>query len=73
MFPNEKTCFQKIKTRQELAEILEIPLNKMTYYAYSKNSFYTEFTIKKRDGKANRVILAPKKGLKIIQKKLQVL
>ena len=45
----------------------------MTYYAYSKNSFYTEFTIKKRDGKANRVILAPKKGLKIIQKKLQVL
>ena len=70
MFPNEKTCFQKIKTRQELAEILEIPLNKMTYYAYSKNSFYTEFTIKKRDGKANRVILAPKKGLKIIQKKI---
>lgn len=61
--------FCKIQTNEELAEVLGYPLKKLTFYAYSnRRDFYTEFVIKKRNGISNRVILAPEKGLKNIQK-----
>lgn len=66
--------FCKIQTKEELAEVLGFPVNKLTFYAYSNythpngRDFYTEFVIKKRNGISNRVILAPEKGLKDIQK-----
>lgn len=61
--------FCKIQTRKELAEVLGFPLSKLTFYAYSnERDFYTEFVIKKQNGISNRVILAPEKGLKDIQK-----
>lgn len=60
-----------IKTRNELADFLDIPRKKLTYILYVKgvDNLYKSFDIPKKNGD-NRHINAPTKDLKNIQKKL---
>lgn len=63
--------FYDIKTRNELAEFLDIPQKLLSYVLYVKgtNNFYTTFEIPKKNG-GIRKINAPSEQLKDIQKKL---
>ena len=60
-----------VKTRDELAIFLDIPLKILTHQLYINhpNSCYTSFEIKKKSG-GIRQIHAPKDGLKNIQRKI---
>lgn len=60
-----------IISRDELAFLLDIPLRKLTYVLYVEgvDNYYESFEIPKKNGKS-RVIHAPQKELKDIQKKL---
>ena len=60
-----------ISSNKELAALLGISVNKLTYYAYylAEESKYKTFNISKRNGGV-RVIEAPVKGLKDIQKSI---
>lgn len=60
-----------IKTKEELAGLLDIPIKKLTYILYVKkvDNMYTTFRIPKKNG-GERQINAPEKPLKFIQKKL---
>lgn len=62
-----------ISSNLELASLLKIPVSKLTYYAYhlADSEKYTAFEIKKRNG-SPRLIEAPIKGLKDIQKEVAV-
>lgn len=61
----------KIKTRNELADFLNVPRKKLTYILYIKkvDNLYTSFDIPKKSG-GFRHIHAPCKDLKFVQKKL---
>ncbi|NLK77580.1 MAG: RNA-directed DNA polymerase [Clostridiales bacterium] len=61
----------KIKTRNELADFLEVPRKKLSYILYVKgvDNLYTSFDIPKKNGES-RHIHAPQKDLKVVQKKL---
>ncbi|MCO3055253.1 RNA-directed DNA polymerase [Pseudomonas aeruginosa] len=61
----------KIKNNKELAGFLGISLGRLTYYAYylPENKKYASFKIKKRGG-GERLIEAPVKGLKDIQREV---
>ena len=61
----------KIETRNELADFLNIPRKKLTYILYIKgvDNLYTSFDIPKKSG-GFRHIHAPRKDLKLIQKNL---
>ena len=63
--------FNDIKTRNELAEFLDIPIRKLTYVLYKKGieNYYTSFEIPKKSCGV-RQINAPQGDLKEIQKKL---
>lgn len=63
--------FNEIKSREDLAAFLGIPLSKLTYILYIKkvDSYYTSFEIPKKNGE-KRTINAPQNDLKEIQKKL---
>lgn len=63
--------FLQIDSNKDLAEVLEISLQTLIYYAYRlpKTSQYSQFTIPKRSGK-NRTITAPSSNIKIIQRNL---
>lgn len=65
--------FKDIKTRDDVAEFLEVPLQKLTYILYHKktDTYYTSFEIPKKNGEM-RCINAPGGDLKKIQKKLSV-
>lgn len=56
-------------TRYELAQLLELKLSSLTYFAYGKGNRYKKFTIPKKSGGA-REISAPINGLLTIQRKL---
>ena len=60
--------FNEIKTRNDLAIFLDIPLKKLTYILYVKkpSNYYNSFTINKKNGEA-RTINAPTGDLKQIQ------
>ena len=60
----------KVKTRDDLAALLDMPLKKLTYILYVKKSdnLYHSFEIPKKSG-GTRVINAPQEDLKEIQKK----
>lgn len=62
-----------VKTRNELADFLMIPRNKLSYILYVKgvDNLYTSFDILKKNGEP-RHIHAPKRELKFIQKRLAV-
>ncbi|RPJ94079.1 RNA-directed DNA polymerase [Rummeliibacillus sp. TYF005] len=63
--------FSEIKTRNDLADFLNIPRKQLTYVLYVKgiNNLYTSFEIYKKSGGARR-INAPIEELKDIQRKL---
>ncbi|MBX0356076.1 retron Ec67 family RNA-directed DNA polymerase/endonuclease [Halobacillus sp. Nhm2S1] len=63
--------FNEIKTRNELAEYLNIPRRQLSYILYVKgiNNLYTSFEIPKKNG-GSRKINAPSGDLKDIQLKL---
>ncbi|MDP9699503.1 hypothetical protein J2T16_002404 [Paenibacillus intestini] len=63
--------FHNIKTRNELADFLEVPRKKLSYILYVKgiSNLYTSFEINKKNG-GTRKINAPSEELKDIQKKL---
>ncbi|WP_312071741.1 retron Ec67 family RNA-directed DNA polymerase/endonuclease [Anaerotignum propionicum] len=63
--------FNSIATRNELADFLEIPRNKLTHILYIKKveNSYTSFSIPKKNND-KRCINAPADDLKNIQKKL---
>lgn len=62
---------KNIVSRDELAFQIGVPLRKLTYVLYIEgvNSYYESFEIPKKNGKP-RIINAPQKELKEIQKKL---
>lgn len=70
-FPFNPSPKYKIENNKQLAALLGISTAKLTYYAYhlSDSEKYSTFTIKKRSG-GERLIEAPNKGLKDIQKKI---
>ncbi|AZZ46133.1 reverse transcriptase [Pseudomonadaceae bacterium SI-3] len=63
----------KISNNTELANLLKIPVARLTYYAYylPDEQKYTSFNIRKRNGNP-RLIEAPIKGLKDIQRAISV-
>lgn len=63
--------FYEIKTRNELAVFLDIPINRLTYILYKRkvDSYYSTFSIAKKNGES-REINAPQGILKNIQKKI---
>ncbi len=62
--------FFKLKTRQDVADLLEISDYQLRYHLYiSPKKAYTTFTIPKKSGES-RIIHTPVTPLKIIQKKL---
>lgn len=63
-----KARFATLKTSYDVADILELPAQKVMYYAY-KNRAYATFDIPKRRGGV-RTISAPANNLKIIQMNL---
>ena len=65
-----KEHFFKLKTRQDVADLLEISDYQLRYHLYiSPKKAYTTFTIPKKSGES-RIIHTPVTPLKIIQKKL---
>ncbi len=68
-FPFDPSPKYKIANNKELAALLGITTARLTYYAYylSDEDKYKSFVIKKRAG-GERLIEAPNKGLKDIQK-----
>jgi RNA-directed DNA polymerase len=62
--------FRNLKTRQDVADLLEISEYQLRYHLYiSPKKAYTTFTIPKKSGES-RIIHTPVTSLKIIQKKL---
>jgi S1-C subfamily serine protease len=66
-----KELFPKLKTRHDVAGILEIKETSLRYFLYKRRpeNMYCTFSIKKRNG-SDRQISAPQKELKAIQRKL---
>ncbi|MBW0435212.1 RNA-directed DNA polymerase [Leptospira yasudae] len=61
-------CFYSLRTKSDVADLLEIPIEVLNYYLYISSN-YTIFTIPKRDG-SPRVIYSPITPIKILQRKL---
>ena len=63
--------FDEIKTRNELADFLNVPRKQLSYVLYIKgvDNLYTSFELQKKNGGV-RKINAPLKELKDIQRKL---
>lgn len=66
-----KEDFYKLKTRQDIAQLLEISDYQLRYhlYIYPRDKAYTKFQIPKKTGDY-RIISAPITSLKIIQRKV---
>ena len=66
-----KELFPKLQTRTDVANILEIKESSLRYFLFKRRTenMYSTFCIKKRNG-SDRVISAPQKELKAIQRKL---
>ncbi len=64
-------AFHKLKTREDVAQILGIKDTSLRYFLYKRRpeNMYSSFSIPKRDG-TMRQISAPAKQLKTIQQKL---
>ena len=60
--------FLAIKSKQDLAKYLNIPLKQLTFFAYSGKKFYSSFSIPKKSGSSCRHISAPEQKLKYIQR-----
>lgn len=64
---NEES-FLQIQSRQDLANYLGIDLRELTFFAFSRRSFYRHFSILKMDGTTRRSISAPIGKLRTLQK-----
>lgn len=66
-----KECFRRLKTRQDIARLLQISDYQLRYHLYIRplNKAYTTFQIPKKTGNY-RIISAPISSLKIIQRKV---
>jgi len=62
-------AFRAIKSRGQLASLLDIKLQRLAFYVYRHPTPYREFLIRKRNG-SPRAISAPTRGLKEIQRRL---
>lgn len=69
---NKISEFVACQTRADLANVLDMPLRTLTYYAYGAGKSYRRFTIPKKSG-GEREIFAPNYKLKQIQRKLAIL
>ena len=67
-----KKNFIGLKTDNDVANLLEIPIGQLLYILYSQKQNYKSFTIKKKSGK-NRIIESPNNSLKILQGKVRPL
>ncbi|WP_220719937.1 reverse transcriptase domain-containing protein [Agarivorans litoreus] len=67
-----KERFIGLKSDNDVANILEIPVGQLLHILYSQNPNYESFTIIKKSGK-KRVIDSPKKSIKILQNKVRPL
>ena len=63
-----RSRFLALKTRDDVADLLDVPLKTLCFYAYKKQN-YLDFAIPKKSGQS-RIISAPHTALKIIQRKL---
>jgi len=61
-----------LRTDNDVANILEIPVGQLLYILYSQEKNYKTFFIKKKSGK-NRSIDSPSKSVKILQEKIKPL
>lgn len=64
-----KECFYKLRTREDIATLLQISDRQLRYHLHTRKKTYTQFEIPKKSGE-KRSILAPKTSLKIIQQRL---
>lgn len=65
-----KKFLENIHTTEQMCDELNVSLKQLLYLCHAnKSKIYTEFTIKKKNGKA-RVITAPRGDLKNIQKRI---
>lgn len=66
-----KSRFHQLKTRQDIANLLQVSDYQLRYHLYikSRDNAYTEFEIPKKSG-GKRIITAPQSSLKILQFKL---
>ncbi len=63
------TKFRQLKTRSDVADLLDIPLKQLTYHLYVVKTPYVTFKVKKTSG-GDREISSPATALKLIQRKL---
>ena len=63
------TAFRAVKSKKDVADLLDVKLRRIAFYIHKHPSPYKEFEIKKRSG-LPRVISAPVEGLKEIQRRL---
>jgi len=63
--------FTDLKTKQDIADLLDIDISRLNYYLYisPRDTRYKTFEIRKRSG-GTREIVAPTTALKIVQQKL---
>ncbi len=61
-------AFCSLRTKEDLAKLLEIPVKVLNYYLYASEN-YSEFVIPKKNG-SDRIIHAPISNIKILQTKL---
>lgn len=64
--------FSGIKTDNDAANILELPVGQLLYILYSQKHNYSSFEVKKKSGKP-RLIESPNKSIKILQNKIRPL
>ena len=64
----DRESFLQIKSRQDLANYLDVDLKELTFFAFSGRPFYRHFAILKMDGTTRRTISAPIGKLRTLQK-----
>lgn len=67
-----KAHFVGLKTTNDVANILEVPVGQLLHILYYQKQNYNSFTIKKKSGKT-RLIDSPKASIKILQDKVKPL
>src|SRR3989344_4873795 len=66
-----REAFFNLKTRRDVADLLEVDDKTLIYYLYRQKSNYKTFLIKKKSG-GERLIKAPTTNIKILQRKLNL-
>ncbi|BFL81703.1 hypothetical protein LFREDSHE_01530 [Shewanella baltica] len=61
-----------LKTDNDVANLLEIPVGQLLHILYSQKQNYNSFTVKKKSG-GNRIIESPQTSVRILQNKIRPL